>query len=77
MRAAIEKTNIKKIQTLPEERPTSSPTWGQIQRLFANHSRQELTDSGLPVTTFWDELNPHQRKVVELMGVPMSDYTKK
>ena len=34
--------NITKINTLPEKRETSTPTWEQIQRLFQNHSKYEL-----------------------------------
>ena len=50
---AMKNDGIKKIRTLPEDRPTATPTWEQIQRLFANHFRQELTESGVKVAAFW------------------------
>ena len=64
----MKQEGIDKIHTLPEERPTSTPTWEQIQRLFAHHFKQELIETGVSVVTFWDELSPHQSKVIELMG---------
>ena len=75
LQVAMKKSGIDKLRTLPEERPTATPTWEQVQRLFAHHFRQELMDSGKPVTTFWDELTPHQRQVIELMGVPIEKYS--
>lgn len=75
LQVAMKKSGIDKLRTLPEERPTATPTWEQVQRLFAHHFRQALMDSGKPVTTFWDELTPHQRKIIELMGVPIEKYS--
>lgn len=71
---AMKNDGIKKIRTLPEDRPTATPTWEQIQRLFANHFRQELTESGVKVAAFWDELSHTQAQVIKLMGVSRSEF---
>ena len=75
LQVAMKKNGVDKLYTLPEERPTKTPTWEQIQRLFAHHGRQELKGSGAPIKTFWDELTPHQKKVLELMEIPISKYS--
>ena len=74
LQVSMQKSGLDKLQILPEERATKKPTWEQVQRLFAYQFKNELTDSGDVIKTFWDELTPHQKKVVELMGVDISVY---
>ena len=68
------KSGIDELQILPEERATKTPTWEQIQRLFAYQFKNELTDSGALIKTFWDDLTCHQKRVIELMEIPISTY---
>lgn len=75
LRVAMKAKGMATINTLPEERPSATPTWEQIQRLFANHAKYTLTNNDSVLATFWDELNEHQRKVLNLLQVPLSAYT--
>ena len=75
LQVAMKRNGIDKLYTLPEERPTKTPTWEQVKRLFADHGRQELMNSGTSIQIFWDELTAHQKKVLELMEVPISKYS--
>ena len=75
LQVAMKRNGIDKLYTLLEERPTKTPTWEQVKRLFADHGRQELMNSGTSIQIFWDELTAHQKKVLELMEVPISKYS--
>lgn len=76
LKSAMEKSGLSTIKILPEERPTKTPTWEQIQRLFAYQFKNELMEakSGKVMKTFWEKLTCHQEKVVDLMRVPSSAY---
>ena len=74
LQMAMKKSGIDELQILPEERATKTPTWEQIQRLFAYQFKNELTDSGALIKTFWDDLTCHQKRVIELMEIPISTY---
>ena len=76
LKSAMEKSGLSTIEILPEERPTKTPTWEQLQRLFAYQFKNELMEekSGETIKTFWDKLTCHQEKVVGLMGVSSSAY---
>jgi len=75
LRAAMKKKGIPALNTLPEERPSETPTWEQVQRLFANHAKYNLTKNRKLLTTFWDELNEQQETVLNLLQVPITEYT--
>jgi transposase len=70
LRHAMEKSGIRTLRTLPEERPTSTPTWEQVQRLFAQHCRYEILRDGKLVRTFWDEWSEPQHQVLQLLKIP-------
>ena len=74
LQMAMKKSGIDELQILPEERATKTPIWEQIQRLFAYQFKNELTDSGALIKTFWDDLTCHQKRVIELMKIPISTY---
>ena len=74
LQVAMKTFGVDKLHVLPEERATRTPTWEQIQRLFAYQFKHELTDSGVLIKTFWDELTEHQKKVIKLMKIPISTY---
>ena len=74
LRKAMKVNGIQALQTLPEQRYSETPTWEQIQRLFANHAKYELTKSKKLMATFWDELNETQRQILELLEIPIDEY---
>jgi transposase len=69
LRHAMANAGIETIHTLPEERPTSTPTWEQLTRLFAEHARYALTDANGLVKVFHDQLSASQKEVLNLLGV--------
>ena len=77
LRHAMEKSGIRTLRTLPEERPTSTPTWEQVQRLFAQHCRYEILRDGKVVRTFWDELSEPQHQVLQLLKIPQPQFGAK
>ena len=74
LRNAMKERRIKELRTLPEERPSKTPTWEQLQRLFAQHAKYELKQGEKLVKTFWDKLNPQQSQVLDLLGIPQTEY---
>lgn len=74
LRKAMKDRNIAELRTLPEERPSKTPTWEQLQRLFAQHAKYDLRQGEKLVKTFWDKLNPQQSQVLDLLGVPQTEY---
>jgi transposase len=69
IRRAMADKGIKVIHTLPEERPTPTPTWEQITRLFAEHARYDLMDTKRTVRAFHDKLSSSQQQVLSLLGM--------
>jgi len=74
LRLAMTSKGIKELKTLPEERPSATPTWEQIQRLFAHHSKFQLTEKGQILKSFWEELSEPQSQVLELLNVARLAY---
>jgi transposase len=74
MRRAMAEEGLKVIHTLPEERPTETPTWEQITRLFEGHSRSELMEGKRLVRVFNDQLTANQQQVLGLLGVPEAAF---
>lgn len=74
IRRAMAAADLKVIHTLPEERPTGTPTWEQITRLFAELARYELKEGKRTVRVFADQLNSPQRQVLALLEIPKAAF---
>lgn len=74
LRRAMTKEGIQTLRTLPEERPTPTPTWEQIQRLFASHCKYGIFRGDRLLRTFWDELSDPQKQVLRLLKVPQHRF---
>jgi transposase len=72
LRRAMKQAKIGSLPTLPEERPTSTPTWEQIQRLFSNHCMYQLVRGEKRLKTFWDDLSAPQQRVLQLLQISPS-----
>jgi transposase len=59
----------------PELRACAAPTTERILEILADLTRHELHRHGHLVQNFEPEINPLQRQVLELLGVPTSAYT--
>ena len=76
LKSSMKNFGFDMIQILPEDRATQTPTWEQIQRLFAHQFKNELieTESGELLQTFWDNLTQCQERVIDLMGLAITEY---
>lgn len=73
LRQGIKKTKIKSLPIYPEERECASPTFYDLCRLFRGIEKYEVTEKN-NVTYFPAILNSTQKKVLELLGIPISLY---
>lgn len=74
LRRAMLTQNIKLLTSLPEGRPSETPTFEQVRRLFEGNSRHDLLDNGTPIQSFATELSPVQTQILGLVKVPASAY---
>jgi hypothetical protein len=69
LRKEMEAKGIKSINSLPEERPSATPTWEQIVRLFEGFSRYDLMDRKKLVLSFNDKPSAIQKQVLTLVSL--------
>jgi transposase len=74
LRLAMAENNIETLNSLPEERPSKTPTWEHVQRLFAGHSKYKIFNGDTLLKTFWDPLSQNQRAVLSLLKVPTAQF---
>ena len=74
VRNCMKARDIRSIPLYPEERACRAPTADKILGLFAELRVHRLTDDQRPVKTFWDELTPVQRTVLEMLEIPTSAF---
>ena len=73
IRLAMKKNNIKELPIYPEQRKCKAPTMHEIVRLFQSVERFEMEKNGT-TTIFPAELDCRQKKVLELLEVPLKLY---
>jgi transposase len=73
IRQAMQTESIASLPIYPEDRCCPSPTMFDIVRLFKNVERYEVI-VGDELTIFPAELTAIQKKVLELLDVPIADY---
>ena len=77
IRMAMEAAQIARIPLYPELRGCAAPSADRIFAIFAHIDRHELRDSaGTLIQVFEPELSGLQLKILELLGVPASAYTR-
>jgi transposase len=69
LRKEMETQGIKSIKSLPEERPSATPTWEQIVRLFEGFSRYDLMESKKLVRSFNDNPSEIQKQILSLVSL--------
>jgi transposase len=74
LRRAMKEAGLDTIATLPEERPTATPTWEQLTRLFEGQARYDLMNGTRAVKAFYEPMNANQELVLRLLGVSDSAY---
>ena len=65
---------LKALPLYPEERRCAHPTTEQVLRLFSHAERHVISRAGRVVQSFEAEFTPLQRQVLDLLGVPASDF---
>ncbi|MGK5089306.1 hypothetical protein WDW86_17280, partial [Bdellovibrionota bacterium FG-2] len=70
----VEKITL--LQSLPESRPSKTPTIEQILRLFENRSRHELYDGSTLIKKFADPLTPVQAQILQLISIDEEQYLR-
>jgi transposase len=76
-RALRQKMTEKKIAllcSLPEGRPSKTPTIEQVLRLFENQTKHALYDGDRLINQFADPLTPVQSQILQLLSIPTAVY---
>ena len=60
--------------SLPEGRPSKTPTIEQVLRLFENQSRHALYDGDRLIKQFADPLTKVQSQMLQLLEIPTAIY---
>ena len=77
IRMAMEAAQIARIPLYPELRGCAAPSADRIFEIFAHVARHELREAtGTLIQVFEPELSGLQLKILELLGVPASTYTR-
>ena len=74
LRQAMLSQKIKLIQSLPEDRPSETPTFEQLLRIFESRDRHELFDKNRMVKSFAEPLTPVQSQILHLLKIAPAIY---
>ena len=74
LRQAMFSQKIKLIQSLPEDRPSETPTFEQLLRIFESRDRHELFDKNRMVKSFAEPLTPVQSQILRLLNIAPATY---
>jgi transposase len=75
LRNAMREHGLSRIQILPEDRPSATPTIEQVVRVFRPCARHLLfSQKGKLVQTFSDPLSPIQQQILSLLAVSPAAY---
>lgn len=76
LRRAMHREHVGELPLYPEQRECVHPTTEQVLRLFSLAQRHELIRDGQVIQRFETELTGLQHQVLQLLGVPMSNYVR-
>ena len=74
LRRAMAREGLESLPLYPEERPCRRPTARRVIDLFDDIQCHTLVDDSEVPTVFATELNDLQRRILELLSVPASEY---
>ena len=74
LRLAMKDKGIKNIYSLPEGRPSETPTFEQLHRLFENRQRQELYENDVAIKLFSEPLSLIQSQILNYLEIEESEY---
>jgi hypothetical protein len=74
LRQKMVENNVDLLCSLPEGRPSKTPTIEQILRLFENQNKHALYDGARLIKQFADPLTPVQSQILQLLSIPTAVY---
>lgn len=74
LRQKMLENNVDLLCSLPEGRPSKTPTIEQILRLFENQNKHALYDGDRLIKQFADPLTPVQSQILQLLSIPTAAY---
>jgi transposase len=74
LRQKMVENNVDILCSLPEGRPSTTPTIEQILRLFENQNKHALYDGDRLIKQFADPLTPVQSQILQLLSMPTAAY---
>jgi transposase len=74
LRQKMFENNVDLLCSLPEGRPSKTPTIEQILRLFENQNRHALYEGDRLIKQFANPLTPVQSQILQLLSIPTSVY---
>lgn len=75
IRRKMKEENIRSLPLYPEERLCRAPTTDRLLDLLSDLKKHELFDGPKLVKAFQPKLSELQKKVLGLLGVPLSSYS--
>jgi transposase len=74
LRQKMVENNVDLLCSLPEGRPSKTPTIDQVLRLFENQNKHALYDGDRLIKQFADPLTPVQSQILQLLSIPTAAY---
>ena len=74
LRQKMVENNIDLLCSLPEGRPSKTPTIDQVLRLFENQNKHALYEGDRLIRQFADPLTPVQLQILRLLSIPTAVY---
>ena len=74
VRQAMQRQRVKKLALYPEERECEAPTAARVFEVFGTLQRHVLRKGGRVAQVFLPEVTVLQKKILKLLGVPITRY---
>lgn len=74
IRREMKEKNVNLLASLPEGRPSQTPTFEQLLRVFEENQRHELFAKKTLVKSFATDLSSVQKQIISLLGVSEKSY---
>ena len=74
LRQSMAEKKVDLLCSLPEGRPSKTPTIEQVLRLFENQTKHALYDADRLIRQFADPLTPVQSQILHLLSIPTAAY---
>ena len=74
LRQKMVENNVDLLCSLPEGRPSKTPTVDQVLRLFENQNKHALYENNRLIRQFADPLTPVQSQILQLLSISTATY---